>query len=144
MLLGRYYSQVSQKGRVALPAKFRSQIGGEIVIARWYETCLVIVGLAGWKALLQRFAREDEVITKPIRTVERFIFSTAYEIQTDEQGRFIIPGMLREIAAINDEVVFLGLGERIELWSKSIWEAEEVKVKKSADEMLEKIAKIRK
>lgn len=144
MFIGRYYSQVSKKGRVALPSKFRRDIGGKIIIARWYEECLVIVGAEGWDELLARFANRDEVITRPIRSVERFILSTAFEIETDDQGRFVIPRILRDVAKIVDQVIFLGLGERIELWDLDAWEEEEIKVKEEADRMLEDIAKRRK
>ena len=144
MLLGRFYSSISLKGRVALPSKFRKETGNHIVIARWYENCLVIVGTSQWLDLISRIAKPDAVVTRPIRSVERFIYSTAFEIESDNQGRFVIPPSLRETANLKDRVVFLGMGDRIELWDQSIWEKEEVKVKSESDEMLEKISRERK
>lgn len=146
MLLGRYYSQVSEKGRLALPAKFRQEIGEKIFIARWYEGCLVIVGKDGWEKFISRLARRSDVLTKPIRFVERFIFSTASEVDLDDQGRFVLPSFLRETGGINagDEVIFLGLVDRVELWNKSIWEKEEEKMKEESEKMLEAIARQRK
>jgi MraZ protein len=143
MLIGRFYTQISEKGRVALPSKFRKETGNRIVVARWYENCLVIVGALGWNELLTRFAKKEEVVTRPIRSVERFILSTAFEIETDEQGRFVIPQTLRDIAQLRKEVLFIGLGERIELWDKDTWEEEELKVKEEADKMLEEVVKQR-
>jgi MraZ protein len=143
MFLGRYDAQISAKGRVALPAKFRKVTGDRLVIARWYGNCLVIVGISGWEDLVNRFAQREEVVTKPIRSVERFILSTAFEVESDEQGRFVVPLMLRDIANLEGEVVFLGVGDRIELWSKEVWEEEELKVKEEADTMLERIAEAR-
>jgi MraZ protein len=144
MILGRYYTQISSKGRIALPSKFRKETGEKIIISRWYESCLVIVGESGWNRLLARFANKDEVVTKPIRSVERFILSTAFEAECDEQGRFVIPQFLRDIANLTKDVVLLGLGERIELWDVEIWRKEEARVKEEADIMLEEIAKKRK
>ena len=144
MLIGRYFTQVSEKGRIALPSKFRKETGNKIIIARWYEECLVIVGKQGWDKLLARITNREEVVTRPIRSVERFILSTAFEIETDDQGRFVIPQILRDIAKINDKLIFLGLGERIELWDLETWEREEAKVKSEADNMLEEISKQRK
>lgn len=145
MLLGRYYSQVSEKGRLALPARFRQEIGDKIFIARWYEGCLVIVGGSNWEDFISRLARKSDVLTKPIRSTERFIFSTASEIDLDDQGRFVLPLFLREMAGIKpgDEVVFLGMGDRIELWNKSGWDEEELKIKAESEEMLEAIARQR-
>jgi len=144
MILGRYYTQISQKGRIALPSKFRKETGQRIIISRWYENCLVIVGEEGWNRLLARFANKDAVVTRPIRSVERFILSTAFEAECDEQGRFVIPQFLRDIANLKAEVVLLGLGERIELWDVETWKKEEERIKDEADLMLEEIAKKRK
>jgi len=144
MFLGKFFSQVSKKGRVALPAKFRQETGKKIVITRWYESCLVIVGQAQLDDLLLRFARKDEVVIRPIRSVERFILAMAFEVDIDDQGRFVIPPLLREAAKIKDKVVFLGLGEKIELWNQELWEKEEAKVKAEAEDMLEALYQRRK
>ncbi len=143
MFLGRYYSYVSQKGRVALPSKFRNSTGKNIVITRWYEKCLVIIGRESWKAFFDRLFKKETVPTRPVRSTERFIFSTAYEVELDDQGRFVLPAFLRDITGIKEgsEIVFLGLGDRIELWDKKAWEEEEEIVKEEADKMLEKISK---
>lgn len=144
MLLGTYHSRLTQKGQVALPAKFKAQTGSKLVVARWYEDCLVIVALNKWQEFLSRLARQEDVVTKPIRSVERFILATAFEVATDDQGRFVIPPILREMVNLNEKVVFLGLGERIELWDQITWEKEEKRVKREADQMLEQIARERK
>lgn len=144
MILGRYYTQISPKGRIALPSKFRKETGTKIIITRWYEDCLVIVGVEGWNRLLARFASKSEVITRPIRSVERFILSTAFEIETDNQGRFVIPPALRDMAKLTKDVVILGLGERIELWDLGTWNKEESRVRVEADKVLDEIARRRK
>ncbi len=97
---------------MALPSKFRSLTGKEIVITRWYEKCLVIVGKENWRKFFERLLKKQTVPTRPVRSTERFIFSAAYEIDLDDQGRFVLPLFLREITDIKEgsEVVFLGLG----------------------------------
>ena len=134
---------MSLKGRVALPSKFRKDTGNKIIIARWYENCLVIVGPSQWSGLIGRFARQDEVVVRPIRSVERYILSTAFEVETDNQGRFVVPPMLREMVGIKNEIIFLGLGERIELWDLATWLKEEKKVEDEADAVLEEISQKR-
>jgi MraZ protein len=143
MILGRYYSQVSKKGRVALPSRFRKETGNRIILARWYDDCLVIVGLPQWEKLVARLIGQDEVVIRPIRSVERFILSTAFELVTDDQGRFVIPPTLRDAANIKENVVFLGLDERIELWDVATWEEQEKKVRSEANEVLEEISEKR-
>ena len=144
MLLGRYYSKISKKGRIALPSKFRKELGEKIILSRWYEGCLVVVGITQWNLLVNRFAKREEVFIKPIRSVERFILCSAYEIDIDNQGRFVIPESLRSVARLDNEIIFLGLGERVEIWDQKSWLMEENRVIDEADKMLMQLSKSRK
>ena len=141
MLLGRYFSRLTVKGRTALPIRYRQEIGERVVIARWYEGCLVVVGLVEWNQLLGRLTKKVEVPTQPVRDTDRFILGSAYELKLDSQGRFVIPKYLRDYAELKDEIVFLGLGDRIEVWDKNTWEKQEKFIQEHAEEMIEQIAK---
>lgn len=102
---------------------------------------MVVVGEGLWEALLKRLTGGSEIITQPVRDTDRFILGSAFEFATDKQGRFVIPKVLREYAGLKDEVVFVGLGERIEVWDKETWDKREDYVQKHASEMVEKLAK---
>ncbi|MCH7729996.1 cell division/cell wall cluster transcriptional repressor MraZ [Patescibacteria group bacterium] len=141
MLIGQYFTKLTEKGRCALPKKFRRQLGDKAIIAKWYEGCLVVVGEKLWEVLLIKLTGKSEIITQPVRDTDRFILGSAFEFTTDSQGRFVIPKVLREYAGLKEEVVFVGLGERVEVWSKGAWSQREDYVQKHASELVEKLAK---
>lgn len=141
MLIGHYFVKVTEKGRTALPKKFREEIGETGIVAKWYESCLVVVGLAKWQNLLAKLTAKSEFVTEPVRDTDRFILGSAFEVEMDSQGRFVVPKVLRDFARLFDEVVFLGLGDRIEIWNKKNWIERESYIQKNAGNMIEKIAK---
>jgi len=138
MILGQYTSKLSSQRRTAIPAKFRTFLGKKFIAAQWYEGCLVFVSRTRWEALLKRLTGEDHIVTKSIRTTERFILGSAYELESDSQGRVVLPDKLVEFASLKNEVIFLGLGDRIEIWDKSIWKKQETTVANQASAHLER------
>lgn len=141
MLLGHYITRLTTKGRTSIPAKFRKEIGNRAIVARWYEGCLVVVGIEEWKALLDKLTGKADIITQPVRDTDRFILGSAFEIRLDNQGRFVLPRVLREYASLSDEVVFVGLGDRVEVWSKKSWEDREKYIQEHAGKMIEDLAR---
>jgi MraZ protein len=140
MLIGQYFSKITLKNRISLPKKFRSEIGDKLIIAKWYEECLVIVSEASWKEILKKLTGRTETLTKAVRDTDRFILGSAYEFELDLQGRFVIPSNLKEYAGLTDDLVFLGLGDRVELWNEKIWSEKEKAVQESAAEAIESIS----
>ncbi|OGM24905.1 hypothetical protein A3D00_04790 [Candidatus Woesebacteria bacterium RIFCSPHIGHO2_02_FULL_38_9] len=141
MLIGQHSGKLTQKGRLALPKKVRSEIGSKAIVARWYEGCFVVVSPDRWQALLEKLTARSEFITEPVRDTDRFILGSAYEVELDDQGRFVVPGMLRQYAGLKNEVIFLGLGDRVEVWDKETWLKRESLIQKRASIILEKVAK---
>ncbi|MBI2007505.1 MAG: division/cell wall cluster transcriptional repressor MraZ [Candidatus Blackburnbacteria bacterium] len=140
MLVGQYIQKLSKKGRVALPSRFRKEVGERIILSRWYEGSLAIFGPEAWHKVVERVTK-DSVLGVPLRVSERFLLGGAFEITLDEQGRFVVPLPLRNYAGMEDEVIFLGLGNRIEVWAKERWEEHEKEVIEKAEEMIEKVTK---
>ena len=141
MIIGQYYSKLTDKSRLSIPKKFREEIGDDLVLARWYENCLVLVALGDWEILVKRLTGGGKIVTSKVRDIDRFISGLAYEIKLDKQGRFIIPEHLLRHSGIKDEAVFVGLKDRIEIWSKQRWEELESKVDEKATLAIEQIAK---
>jgi len=138
MLLGHYIGRVGEKGRVALPASFRRVLGKQVVVARWYEKCLTVVAQEEWEKLVGGLGQQRLVAAG--RDTDRFLLSGAFEIELDEQGRFVVPQALREYANLEDEVVFAGVGVRVELWDRRAWEEYQKGLVERAPEMIEELA----
>lgn len=141
MLIGQYTSKLTDNERIAVPRKFREELGEELIIAKWYENCLVLVSLETWKKLLKRLIGKSDLITEPVRDIDRFIMGSAYEVSLDSQGRFVLPEILRNYSGIKDEVAFIGLGDRVEVWPFDGWKKLEENLEKKASESIERIAK---
>ena len=143
MIIGQYKSKLTDKDRISVPKKFRRELGNELIVARWYESCLVVVGKEGWKQLLARLSGDTRMIISPVRDLDRFILGSAFEVNLDKQGRFILPEILLRYADIKTEVVFVGLQDRVEIWSERNWNELEERAEKKASIAIEKIAKIK-
>lgn len=118
MLIGEYQHNIDAKGRVAVPTKFRDDLGMRFYVTKGLDGCLFVLQQSEWEKL------EDKIRQMPIskaRTIQRFFFSGAAEVQPDKQGRILIPQPLREHASLNKEVTFIGTGNRVEIWDSAKW-----------------------
>ncbi|OGM18315.1 division/cell wall cluster transcriptional repressor MraZ [Candidatus Woesebacteria bacterium RIFCSPHIGHO2_01_FULL_38_10] len=140
MLIGQYLSKLTDKDRVSVPKKLRRELGDELIVARWYEKCLVLVSKDAWQNLVKRLTGPSYLIISPVRDLDRFIFGQGFEIKLDRQGRFIIPKVLLNYASIKSEVIFVGLGDRVEIWDSTEWDTLEKAIEEKAYEALERIA----
>lgn len=121
MLIGQYEAKLGVKGRVAMPAKLRKELGDRLIITLGYENSLIVVSEANWRTLLSG-TEGKPLIQSEARETQRFLLGGAVEIELDSKGRFIIPFFLRQFAKIEDEIIFLGLYRYVEIWDKKIWE----------------------
>lgn len=121
MFLGEFSHATDAKGRVFIPAKFREELGETFVITRGLDACLCVYPLSEWEKYA---AKIEQFPTVQARKIRRFIYSAASDTQLDSQGRALIPQTLREYAGIEKDVVVLGLGSYIEIWSQQAWESE--------------------
>lgn len=140
MFLGTYLVSVTSGKRTSIPSIFRSKLGRTVIVAKWYENCLVLTNNDSWNALLERVTGGQKMIIRPIRSTEHFIFASAYEIETDEQGRIVIPDILFNYAGLTDQVYFLGVGDRVEIWNKEVWEKKEKEISQDAANYIEELA----
>jgi len=136
MLIGNYQSSLdTKKGRTSFPAKLREELGNELIITAGMEKSLMIVAKKDWKRLAKGIINRP-FISSSARETDRFLLGSAFEISLDGNGRFIIPKQLRDYAKLSDEIIFVGVGNRVEVWNKGGWDEHQ----KYLDENIEKIA----
>jgi len=141
MLIGEYLNKVGKKNRIALPKKFRKILGEEVIVTRGYEDCAIVVNKKQWEKLLSVFD-DKPFTTSPVRDTRRFLIGGANEVRLDKQGRFVLPVNLKEFVNIRNEVVFVGLVDWVEIWSKDAWEKRMEKIKPQAAKIAEELGKI--
>lgn len=121
MFMGEYQHNIDEKGRIIIPAKFRDELGSTFVLTRGLDQCIFGYPLEEWKQLEQKL-KALPFTKKDARAFTRFFFSGAMECQLDKQGRANITPTLRKYAALEKECTVIGVSNRIEIWSQSIWE----------------------
>lgn len=139
MIIGEYTQKITDKKRVALPKKFREEIGNKLVVTKGYEQCLIILSPTQWQEMISD-SISGPFVSQAIRDTSRFLLGSAVEIELDAQGRFVIPSHLEEYAGLSDESVFLGLGRWIEVWSIKRWHEKRGEIENQSSVIGEKLA----
>lgn len=122
MLLGTHTPKLDDKNRLILPAKFRLELEGGVVVTRGQERCLYLFSAAEFETVHQKI-RQAPVTSKQARDYLRVFLSGASDEVPDKQGRVTLPAMLREYAGISRELVVIGVGSRAEIWDAASWQS---------------------
>lgn len=120
MFLGEYEHNLDDKGRLAIPARYREDLGDGFVITRGFEHCLMGFPRSIWERLAEQVSSLS-LGQGEARNLRRLIFSGAADVQLDRQGRILIPQNLREYAALGEHVLIAGLNTHFEIWSRERW-----------------------
>jgi MraZ protein len=120
---GTFRHAVDSKGRVALPAQFRRDLGGA-VIAPGAENRLVIRPAAEWQDYEQHFRLTAESSAEQ-RLYMRHLYAGAREVEVDAQGRILLSPEHRGFARIEERAVFVGVSNVVEVVGEAVWDAEE-------------------
>ena len=121
MFMSEYNHTLDTKGRLIIPAKFREVLGEEFVISKGMDGCLFVYANDDWTAFEQKLTSLP-LINKEARQFARFFLAGAATVEVDKQGRILLPAALREFAGLEKDVVLVGVGSRVEIWSKDKWE----------------------
>ena len=121
MFMGEYNHTIDAKGRLIIPSKFRDKLGDEFVVTKGLDGCLFVYDNAEWSAFEEKL-KSLPLTNKDARQFVRFFLAGATLAEVDKQGRILVPSTLREFAALEKEVVLVGVASRVEIWSKARWE----------------------
>jgi len=120
MFLGDHQHTLDAKGRVSLPAKFRAQMTGKIVVAKGLDECLYIYPAEEYNHFVEDLVSREDFEPR-VRKVRRFFTTGAVETELDSAGRVSLPANLREYAHLSKDVAVTGNGNRIEIWDAGSW-----------------------
>lgn len=120
MFTGEYRHAVDGKGRIAVQSRFRAQLDGGAVVARWLDTCLAIFPRAAWEELATRVGSLP-MTDANARLLQRQLFAGAFETELDRQGRVLVPQGLRSFAGLDAEAMVLGSRDHAEIWAPDRW-----------------------
>ncbi len=139
MFIGEYTHKIDEKGRLALPAKFRAQLASGAVVTRGLDNSLYLFTTEEWTELAEKLAALP--MTNPdARRIQRMMLAGATDVVPDRQGRINIPAYLRTYAGLGTkaaDVTVAGLYKRVEIWSASAWEDSRKKTEGETDQIAE-------
>lgn len=123
MFSGEFEHTIDPKGRVIVPAVFREELGEKPSVTLGMDGCLYLYPESAVKDLEDRLSKLPD--TKDNRKLKRFFLTKMDEAEIDKQGRILIKLKKREFAGLEKDVIFAGMGNKIEIWSKERYEAED-------------------
>jgi MraZ protein len=121
VFLGTHTPRLDDKGRLALPAKFRSELEAGLVITKGQERCLFVFPMAEFSRITD-LLRAAPVTQRSVRDYSRVFFASASHEIPDGQGRITVPSQLREYAGLTKDCVVIGANSRVEVWDSAAWQ----------------------
>lgn len=142
MFIGEYQHTIDEKGRVSVPVKFRAALKDGAVFTRGLDSCLFLYTKEEWEKVAARVAGLP-LSQANSRAFSRLMLAGAMDAEPDKQGRVSVPEYLREYAKIKKNVVIAGVGNRLELWDKSEWDAYKQSAERASVEVAEQLGELR-
>ncbi len=141
MFIGQYSHLIDPKKRLAIPSKFRKQLGGRVVITRGIDNCLFLYSAKEWKILAEKLSKLP-ISKSNTRAFGRLMLAGAMDAEIDSQGRILIPDYLKEYASLKDRAVIAGLYNRLEIWDENAWNKYKNKTEKESSDIAEQLGEL--
>lgn len=120
MFIGEYDYSLDSKSRLVIPSKYREGLGTHFVVTKNKDQCLDLYTPDRWAKMIEHLSALP-YNDPAVRKYARFYIAGACELEPDKQWRVIIPQKLRDFAGIQKDVIFMGVGDRIEIWSRELY-----------------------
>ena len=141
MFIGEYQHQIDEKRRLAIPAKFRKELGKTAIITRGLDNCLFLFTRDEWGKLVKRLG-ELPIGQSDARAFVRLMLAGAMEVTLDTLGRILVPEYLKTYALLRKKIVLAGISSRIEIWDEMYWNRYKKRTEKKVGNMAERLSQL--
>lgn len=143
MFRGIHSINLDPKGRLAVPTRYRDRLqldaSGQLIVTIDTESaCLLLYPLPEWE-IIEAKLQALPSFNPQARRIQRLLIGHATELEMDNNGRILLPSLLREHAHIDKKIVLIGQGKKFELWDETTWEEERKNWLKDAAESVDEI-----
>lgn len=138
MLIGEFTHTIDEKNRVSLPAKFRKEMGKDLVVTPGLDNCLFVFTKKEWQKISEKFSNFS-MLASDNRSFSRFMFGGATEVSVDAIGRILLPDFLKDRVGLKAKATLVGVQNRLEIWNEKVWTEYKSRVEKQADALAEKL-----
>lgn len=136
MFIGEYSHKIDQKGRIAVPAKFREDLKDGAIVTRGLDNCLFLYTKKEWDKMAKKLSKLS-ISKSNTRAFSRLMLAGAMDVDVDKQGRIIIPDYLRKFAGLSKNTIVAGLLNRLEIWDDTKWQAYKRSTEKDSNKIAE-------
>ncbi len=141
MFIGEYSHVLDEKGRLAVPKKFRAALGKGAVVTRGLDNCLFLYTKAEWTKLAEKLANLPFAQANT-RAFGRLMLAGAMDVEIDKQGRIILPEYLRIFSALKKNIVVAGLYNRLEIWDQEKWREYTKRTEMESNQIAEQMSEL--
>lgn len=141
MFIGEYKYTIDAKKRLALPSKFRKEIGKTVIITKGLESCLTVYPLGEWKILSDKLSRLP-ISQMAARGFSRIMLAGAMPVSLDSLGRILVPDYLKKYAGLEKSVVVCGLSNKLEIWDEKKWDEYRSKTEKEFGDIASELGEL--
>jgi MraZ protein len=141
MFIGEYSHSIDPKRRVAMPSRFRSELGSRVVVTRGLDSSLFVYPMKVWEELAAKLGSLP-IGEAATRSFTRLQLAGATDVELDSQGRILIPDYLKDAAGLKKNVVVVGIYNRLEIWDEVKWKAYKQGAEKNAGKIAEDLGKL--
>lgn len=141
MFIGEYTHSIDNKKRLAIPSRFRKELGEKAVLTRGLDSCLFLYPFQEWEKFSEKLGQLS-MGQSSTRSFARLMLAGASEVEFDNLGRILIPDYLKNYAQLKKKIVVAGVLNRLEIWDKGIWEEYKKEIEKNTDVIAEKLGEL--
>lgn len=136
---GHFEHSLDAKNRLSIPARFRAAYSSGTVLAKDPEPCVAVWTANAHEQIIERALGALNPISADYRRVSRFYQGNSFDIELDASGRVTLPPPLLTHAGIEKEVVVVGVGDHLEVWSKDRWKEQQEALDAQIEEVTERL-----
>ncbi|MFH1822316.1 MAG: division/cell wall cluster transcriptional repressor MraZ [Patescibacteria group bacterium] len=141
MFIGEYRHNIDNKGRLAIPAKFRAILKEGAVVTKGLDNCLFLYSKKEWQILAEKLAKLP-ISQAKARAFSRLMLAGAMDLEFDSQGRITLPGYLRKFAILKKNTIIAGLYDRLEIWDEIAWNKYKTGAEKKSSDIAEALGEL--
>lgn len=141
MFIGEYEHSVDDKGRMAVPAKFRAKLASGAVVTRGLDKCLFLYAREEWEKIAEKLSNLP-LSKSNARAFARLMLAGAMEVEIDKQGRINLPKYLTKYSSISAKAIVAGLYNRLEIWNPKDWDGYKEKAEEGSAEITEELGEL--
>ena len=141
MFIGEFHHTLDEKGRLAIPVKYRGSLADGAVVTRGLDRSLVVYAKSEWEALAAKVAALP-LSQSDTRAFARFMLAGAMDTETDKSGRIMVPEYLRTYAGLTKNVVIAGMYDRLEIWDEEAWKVYVTQTEGASNDIAERLGSV--